>query len=122
MAGAVRITWTTSPDQLGQSIRAWGGRVNARVYGDMQALAPEIEAYMKGHAPWTDRTGNARAGLHTAVQGRAGSVQTIYASHSVFYGKYLELKNGGRFAIISPTLVQYYPRVAAILREAFNGA
>jgi hypothetical protein len=57
--------------------------------------------YMKEHAPWTDRTGNARATLD-------GKVKHSPRSHSItFFGGmpyqiFLELLQAGRFAIILP--------------------
>ena len=122
MAGALRITWRKSPDDLGEAIRLWGGQVNNRVYQGMAKLGPEMEASAKANAPWQDQTGNARAGLHATVGGSRGATTTVYLMHGVHYGKYLELKNGGRFAIVGPTLVQFYPKAREVLRKAFNGA
>lgn len=66
-------------------------------------LAPRIEAYAKQNAPWTDRTGQARAGLGTNVYAQ-GTEVIIELYHSVDYGYWLEVIQSGRFAIIMPTL------------------
>ena len=65
----------------------------------------EFENYMKSHAPWTDRTGNARRGLKATVsQSKKKFVTTMELSHSVYYGIYLEYYYGKRYAIIEPTI------------------
>jgi hypothetical protein len=77
-----------------------------------QAQSGRIEAHMKANAPWTDRTTNARNGLHsvTRVERLPGRTRIIVESgHSVDYGIYLERANGGRFAIVAPTLDYYGP-------------
>lgn len=74
--------------------------------------------YLKTDAPWTDRTGAARAGLHTSVAGytrdaatgrfaRAGSSQKVITfAHAVNYGIWLEVKYSGRDAVIMPTVLK----------------
>lgn len=62
---------------------------------------------MKYDAPWTDRTGAARAGLFTD-KSHAGSlgagVHRIVFGHGVDYGIWLEVANSGRYQIIMPTV------------------
>jgi hypothetical protein len=59
---------------------------------------------MKNNAPWTDRTGAARAGLHTTHNFEPGVFELILA-HSVYYGIYLEICNSGKYSIIDKTIV-----------------
>ena len=73
--------------------------------------APEIEAYMKVNAPWTDRTGNARQTLYAEVEQVALDMADIILSHGVEYGVNLELDYGGRYAIIGPTMDIFAPRI-----------
>ena len=82
-------------------------------------LAPEIEQWMKDNALWTDRTGRARAGLHTEVEKMVGQVYTIVLDHGedVPYGVWLELKNQGRYAIIQPALDFWFPVVWGRINE-----
>lgn len=71
-------------------------------------------AYMKANAPWTDRTGNARGGLDGIVFKRSGSwVMNLFGRAN--YQIWLEVKNGGKFAIITPTIPIWGPRVMANL-------
>lgn len=92
---------------------------DAEIRGNVQELFPKIdravkavadftategEAYMKTHAPWTDRTTNARNGLHTAASSPSRGKYEIVFSHTMHYGIYLELANSGRYEIIMPTV------------------
>lgn len=81
--------------------------------------APEIEAWLKTNASWVDRSGNARQTLHTEVRVMAEQV-VIVLSHGMDYGKWLELANGGRYAIVGPGLDHWAPiiwnDVEALLR------
>lgn len=73
--------------------------------------APEIEAWMKSNAKWTDRTGNARQTLHTEVEEVSSIMIGIIMAHGVDYGIFLELSNGGVWAIIGPALDYFAPKV-----------
>lgn len=70
----------------------------------------EIEAWMKEHAPWADRTGAAREGLGVEVERDTGEV-SITVFHTVDYGIWLETIESGRFAILEPTLQYWAPIV-----------
>lgn len=79
-----------------------------------QNQAGQIEAHMKQHAPWQDRTGNARNGLTAvATMTRQGSTTriTIDMGHSVDYGVFLEKANAGRYAIVDPTADAFGPEI-----------
>lgn len=83
---------------------------------DRRAIAGT--AAMKTNAPWTDRTGAARSGLHTVVNGAdvqtffgrmffrdpKGKRRSIIFSHTVHYGIWLEIANSGRYQVIMPTV------------------
>lgn len=78
----------------------------------MEALAPQVIAYAKGNAPWTDRTGAARAGLGVEVTVEGEEV-VMDLFHTVDYGYWLETIQSGEFAIIMPTLEYFAPQVMA---------
>lgn len=63
------------------------------------------EGYLKEQAPWTDRTGAARAGLHSFTE-HNGDTHTIILAHSVHYGIWLEVKNSGEYQVILPVVRQ----------------
>ncbi len=82
-------------------------------------VAPQAETSMKANAPWTDRTGAARNGLGTQVMVDTDKV-AIVLYHTVSYGVYLELRWGGKYAIIEPTMAASGPMfLEALKRLAF---
>ncbi len=103
----------------GQSPReVWGSKIGAfkRQLRDgiilvLELYAPQIEADMKSNAPWTDQTANARQTLQCFVYEEREGVLVLVAKQEMEYGVWLELKNGGRFAIVIPTLEQYYGQI-----------
>lgn len=66
--------------------------------------AVELESYMKRKRPWKDRTGRAKLGLSATVSQPSNTKFRITLSHGVSYGKWLELANEKRYAIIKPTI------------------
>lgn len=81
-----------------------------------QYNAPQIETWMKSNAPWTDRSGNARQALNAFAEELADAI-IIELGHGVDYGKWLEWKNSGRYAIIAPALDEWGPRIMDGLRR-----
>lgn len=81
--------------------------------------AAEMEEYARSNAPWTDRTGAARQGLTATVE-ETGPIGTIVLSHGVSYGLWLEIRFGGRNAIIAPTIDLFGPRVMRSLQNMIN--
>lgn len=92
------ITWFDGPE--------WDEVAEA----EYKKSATELETIMKTGAPWADRTGQARSTLSATVENDAGIVSIILA-HGVEWGKWLELIQNGRFAIVGPTLERHARRV-----------
>jgi hypothetical protein len=61
------------------------------------------EPWERSHHPWTNRSGDAERELHTFVEPTARGFALVNA-HGVSYGKYLELKADGRYAVLAPAL------------------
>lgn len=76
----------------------------------MDSGAAQIEAYAQGNAPWADITGAARQGLTASVYEDGGEI-VLELAHSVDYGYWLEVIQGGNFAIIMPTLEALGPEI-----------
>lgn len=72
--------------------------------------AAEIENQEKRNAPWTDRTGNARNTIY-AFSERDGDNIEIFTGIGIEYGKYLEVSNQKKFAIIKPTVDEFLPKI-----------
>lgn len=81
-----------------------------RVYAD--SVAKKMEASAKTNRPWTDRTGDARRTI-TAFAKHASNRSKIRITlqDGVYYGKYLEYCNGGKYAIIEPTVDKEAPNI-----------
>lgn len=96
-----RIIWledTLTPGLFELELR---GKANLR--NVLEEFAKKAVAYMKENASWEDRTGAARDGLDAEVYETPGSVGVILY-HSVDYGIWLEVRWGGTYAIIFPTI------------------
>jgi len=82
----------------------------------------EAEQWMKSNAPWTDRTGDARAGLHVTPQESPGVLTELVFSHGddVPYGVWLEIANAGRYAIIAPAIDYWGPKLMQDIQRIVN--
>lgn len=116
------IRWSTPPSVLADAIDRYGDRVLTTVAAIAQYVATEMQNDAKANAAWTDRTSNARTGLFgTSEADFAQHVVTIYLSHgaTIDYGRWLELRASGRYAIIMRTMQAHYEPLMQMLREAF---
>lgn len=86
-------------DQYTKTIFLSGRRV-------AESRAKEAEAWMKANHPWTNRTGDAEAGLSVTVLESPGVLAELVFSHddSLGYPVWLEIANGGKYAIIAPAI------------------
>lgn len=114
------IRWIEPPSKLAKAIEQYGEKVMVAVKALADFVATEAQNDMRSNAPWTDRTGNARSGLYAEAERFAKHVVVIHLSHGVDYGIWLEIKNGGRYAIVAPTLERLYPRVRQLLNQLFD--
>lgn len=94
-------------------------RTDLGIAGVVEYWDSRIEAHMKIAAPWTDRTGNARAGLFAKAGHEKDQRHWIDLGHRVPYGIWLEIRWGGRYAIVFPTLVMYGPKIMQTLNKLF---
>jgi hypothetical protein len=116
MSDSMRLVWHVPPETIGAAIGKYGERALDAVFDLAQYFAAKIETWAKVHAPWTDRTGNARQGL-TARVFREATAITLILFGAVSYQIWLELKNGGKYAVILPALeIHYQPFMSAIQR------
>lgn len=104
MAANSKIT-LTGVDRLAKSIEQHDLKVKRVIAGQFIRAKGDAEEFARNNAPWTDRTGNARSGLHADVnvidQGKAFE---LIVAHSVNYGIWLEVRFSGKYAIIQPTV------------------
>jgi len=138
--------WVVSPDVIAKGLEDYGERALIAIQAVANYWGQSVQDEARQNANWEDRTGNARGGLFFAVDGfglspltgevtpeaksemsdvavESGDKDTliITLAHTVFYGKYLELSNGGRYAIIMSTIESNLPSLERQLQEVFKG-
>lgn len=116
--------------QLIRNLAEYDRDVDRNIDLMLEYYATVGEAAMKSNAPWTDRTGAARTGLHTTTSKRGrgadgrftsgGNERSITFSHTVPYGIWLEIKFSGRDAVIMPTILQVGPMLMAALSRVIR--
>lgn len=92
------FTWNSK--ELTQGIRELTPRIDAYVGAVVEFQSTRGSAYMRAQARWTDRTGNARAGLFTVVRHTPMVRHEAVFSHTMSYGFWLEVANDEKYAII----------------------
>ena len=109
-------------DSLSPALQQFMPRLDAGVSLAFDAMQAKAESYARANAPWTDRTGNARAGLSATHVSEAMVRHTLVVYHTMPYGIYLEVRWSGRYAIIGPTTVAVAPELAALVAAAVRHA
>lgn len=98
--------------------------IDAGVDLTFDSMVPVAEGYMRTNAPWTDRTGNARAGLRAQHVANPMVRHELILYHTMPYGIWLEVRWSGRYAIIAPTIQEIGPdvmqRVVASVDQAIR--
>jgi len=117
--GSVRIQWS-GDREVRLRMDQYGRDVSRTIHRVAQYWQPVLEAYAKDHAPWTDRTGNARQSLHTFIEELSADTVALYLAHGVDYGVHLETMGAGKYSIIAPTLRAHYSQIADMLRGIFG--
>jgi hypothetical protein len=121
--GSTGIRWVRPPESLARAIEQYGDRVIIAVTALAGRIATIMQNDARESATWTDRTGNARTGLFgTAERDAAQKMVVIYLSHGadIDYGKWLELANGGKYAVVMRTIESHLPELKAELDALFR--
>ena len=138
--------WVVSPNVIGKGLNDYGQRAMVAIQAVANYWGQSIQDEARREAPWEDRTGNARGGLFFAVDGfgmqpltgevtpeaksemsdvavESGDADTLIITlgHTVFYGKFLELSNGGRYAIIMSTIEKNLSGLERMVQDIFRG-
>ena len=114
-----RVEFNLSTVRIRKEIRELGPKIEKRVDATMIYGAAKGVEYMKLNAPWTDRTTNARNGLHT-TPAVAGKTKTITFSHTMNYGIWLEVANNGKYQIIMPSVLHIGKKVMKSLNNTLG--
>lgn len=99
-------------DTLSRGIANFAFKTSNGMAGIANDFADELVNYAQRNAPWNDRTGDAREGLQSAVTLYNESLE-IELYHTISYGLWLEIRWGGRYAIIIPTVESLGPHLLA---------
>ena len=80
----------------------------------MEELKDEMVEYAKQNAQWIDHPGvheDARSNIQGVVVKEGDGTWSIYLGHgkNVYYGIWLEVRWGGKYAIILPTIYKFAP-------------
>ena len=138
--------WVVSPKVIGNGLDQYSDKVLVALQAVANYWGQSIQDQARQNASWEDRTGNARGGLFFAVDGfgldpivgvvtaeaqsemsdvavESGDKNTLIITlgHTVFYGKYLESSNGGRYAIIMSTIEQNLGSLERQVQDVFRG-
>lgn len=111
-AGGVGFAWQ-GLDTTAEKIVSWVDRTTNDIDNTMNQIAREMVEYAQANHPWENRTGNAESGLQAQVVKQGPTSWTIFLGHGqdIHYGLWLEVRWGGKFAIILPTLQYFAPRL-----------
>lgn len=140
------FAWVVSPAVIAKGLEDYGARAMVALQAVANYWGQGVQDEARENAVWEDRTSNARGGLFFAVDGfdlgtitgevtpesksemsdvaiESGDANTliITLAHTVFYGKFLELSNGGQYAIIMSTLESNLPKLERMVQEVFQG-
>jgi hypothetical protein len=137
------LIWIKPPSTLAKGLQEYQQKLLTAVYAVAAYVGQQMQDQARRQARWTDRTGNARSGLFFAVDGfglppLTGSLDVrqisidstivsgtsdrlvLCLSHTMYYGKFLELSNGGRYAIIVSTMERNLPQLERMLKQVFR--
>lgn len=109
-------------DSLTPHLRQLLPKVDAGVKLAFDMMEAQAQSYARANAPWTDRTGNARAGLDAKHESTPMVEHSLVIFHKMPYGVWLEVRWSGRYAIIGPTMFHIAPLLAVAVTEAVNRA
>lgn len=112
-------------ERIRRNMQRSPGRIDAALTTIINRHAVMGEAWMKSHARWTDRTGNARQGLHGVAEREKHNYYMVVLAHAVSYGIWLEVAHNGRYEIINPAMRhtgdQVMISVSGIFARLFGG-
>lgn len=112
-------------DSLSPNLKRLLPVIDAAVDLVFDRYEPHMESAMRAGAKWTDRTGNARAGLFAQHDKTPMVEHTLTLYGAMPYSIWLELRWSGKYAVIGPTMLHETPQmaadVAAAIRRAIGG-
>lgn len=112
--------WDVTPNQAFEPLfDTHTRRIRAAAKGICQFFAPQVEAWMKQNASWTDQTGNLRQSLYAEVETMVNEIALSF-DYGLEYGVYIAFKNSGKYDIIGPAIDHFAPLVMQMVREVLE--
>lgn len=109
---------TTGLSAVQARLAAYQRQFHAAVGAGAATTAAQVTAWEQANHRWQNQTGAAAAGLHCTVVPTPSGVRLLNA-HGVPYGRWLELRWQGRYAILLEALRRQMPGwLAAIAQRA----
>jgi hypothetical protein len=105
-------------EAVANNIEELEAQIHENVSDAAEQLAEDMLEYAETNAPWTDQTGDARGHLQAAVTWSDKDHFTIFLGHGedIAYGVWLEVRWGGKYAIIVPTIMAFAPQLGGRIR------
>ncbi len=105
------IRWDVEPVVLAEAFEKLGPRLVAILLDDVaNPMAEDMQTYARQNHPWTNRTMAAERGLEGSVKHEGNLIHMILAQ-TAENRHWLEIRWAGRYAIILPTLQEFYPEL-----------
>jgi hypothetical protein len=115
-----QINWDWGVDTLWDGLDNFTERTKKELEKKVRDFAPRLAEYAQANAPWEDRTGDARSGLQSQPLITDTSFG-ISLFHTMDYGIWLEIRWGGLYAIILPTIEVLGPELMNDISDILSG-
>lgn len=103
-------------DEVLRNLDRFVNNLHERLDFLVMVTAAQAQEDMKVQAPWTDRTGNARASLMVTHNTVGSGPKRLVFSGGMWYSPILERRVGGRYAIIWPSALRFAGRLMEDIR------
>jgi len=115
-----QIDWDWGVDTLWDGLDNFTEKTKKKLEEKVRDFAPKLAEYAKANAPWEDRTGLARTGLQSQpiITNTSFGISLF---HTMDYGIWLEIRWGGLYAIILPTIETLGPELMNELSDILSG-
>lgn len=111
----------SADNTLSEGIANFEFKMYERMDEIAEEFSREMEAYARSNAPWDDRTGDARSGLTSEISDNSESgTLAVNLFHTVDYGVWLEIRWGGKYAILIPTIENMGPRLLEMMERMMD--
>ena len=90
---------------LEKGLESLSNKSDIKIKNYLNTTERKLDNYAKKNAPWKNRSGRARLGLHSYTEKTPFGYRLIIA-HGVDYGIWLELAHEKKYAILNETIQQ----------------